>query len=87
VECELMKRHGITGGRDICLNCPYPKCAYDVRSQRDLDSSIRKMKFQERIEKRNRFILSMSAEGMLNTDIAQKFGICCRHVRRIVNGR
>jgi DNA-binding NarL/FixJ family response regulator len=82
-----MKRHGITGGRDICLNCPYPKCAYDVRSQRDLDRIINKANSQERIEKRNRFILSMSAKGMLNTDIAKRFGIGRRHVRRIVNGR
>jgi hypothetical protein len=100
VECELIKgkdnikKISFPDGRkrteaeEFCLNhCPYPKCADDVRSQRDLDRIIRKINFRERIEKRNGFMRAMSSKGILNPAIARHFGICCRHVRRIVNGR
>jgi hypothetical protein len=82
-----MKNKGVMGGRNICLNCPYPKCVYDVRSKRDWEGILRQAERQKQLRKRNEVMREMSDMGMTNRAIADKFGIGSRHVRRILNGR
>ena len=86
MECELMKRHGVVGGKDICLNCPYPKCAFDVHSKRDWERILRRVERQKQLAKRNRIIRKMSANGMLISKIAINNGLSKRQVRRVING-
>jgi len=83
MECELMNRHGVVGGREICLNCPYPRCIYEFRSKRDVESMMRRIKKQERIAKRNKIIVKMSATKTAN-EIALEFNLSPRRVREII---
>jgi len=83
MECELMNRHGVVGGREICLNCPYPKCILEFRSKRDYESMMRRLKQQERIAKRNKMIVKMSATKTAK-EIAITFNLSPRRVREIL---
>lgn len=83
MECELMNRHGVVGGREICLNCPYPRCIYEFRSKRDVESMMRRIKKQERIAKRNKIIVKMSATKTAN-EIALEFNLSPRRIREII---
>jgi len=83
MECELMNRHGVVGGREICLNCPYPRCIYEFRSKRDVESMMRRIEKQERIAKRNKIIVKMSATKTAN-EIALEFNLSPRRIREII---
>jgi len=83
MECELMKEHGWSGGIGICKNCPYPRCIYEFRSKRDVESMMRRVEKQERIAKRNKIIVKMSATKTAN-EIALEFNLSPRRVREII---
>jgi len=78
-----MSRYGVVGGKEICLNCPYPKCILDFRSKRDVESMLRRIKQQERIAKRNKIIVKMSATKTAK-EIAITFNLSSRRVREIL---
>jgi len=78
-----MKGHGWSGGIGICKNCPYPKCIYDFRSKRDVESMLRRVKQQERIAKRNKIIVKMSATKTAK-EIAITFNLSPRRIREIL---
>ena len=87
VECALMRGHGIMGGREVCLNCPYPKCVLDFDCQRDRRRFLISIKHHERREKRNALMLTMSSQGISQEDISKQFGLSRRQVRRVVYGK
>jgi len=76
MECELIKGHGITGGGEICENCPYPDCIYIF------DRKKKKPKWLARIERDN-LIVKMSAKKT-NKELSERFNLGERHIRRIL---
>ena len=83
MECPLLKRQPQSDTEEdyqVCLNCPYPRCVYDYERKR------REPKFFSKI-RRNKTIVKMSDQGELAPDIAVRFGLTTRQVRRILNGK
>ena len=83
MECPLTKGKTLSYEREdclICLNCPYPRCIYDYERKR------KKPEFLARI-KRNELIVKMSEQGVLSPQLAERFGLNTRHIRRILNGK